>query len=123
MTIVTLIVWELVPFDSRPVVEMEIVPVQVAAPIAAWKHLHREGGGDGRELPAGRRHLQPSLTAIAGATRTHCRMPLPLMVTCCAGGAAPPGVATLNVSEPVPVPAVALIVRLTFNVAVRPSLV
>ena len=48
--------------------------------------------------------------------------PLPLMVTCCAGGAALPGASTVKVRLPVPVEVV-LIVRFTVNEADGPSFV
>src|SRR5512133_3985156 len=102
---------------------MEIVPVHVvpAAALAAdgTTETVRACPIDDSCPLLGETWSQP-WPQLLGAAKA-LKVPLPLMVIVCAGGATPPGVATLNVNVPVPLLGVVLTVKCTFSVAARPS--
>src|SRR5436190_1462844 len=122
ITMLTFTVWNGLPLWSNPVVDMEIVPVQVVfAAAVAFAGVTCTFSVVATlesvpELGVTVSHPWPQVFVPAKALK----LPLPLIVICCAGGAAPPGVATLNVNVPVPLEGVELMLKFTVALAVKP---
>src|SRR6516162_9722081 len=96
---------------------MVMLPVQVPAPIEPGNtETVRNVIADVRTPLVGVTESQPVPQVVVLGNAVN--VPLPLIEMFCAGGAAPPGVATLKVRFPVPPEDVALMVRTTCSVAV-----